>query len=220
MKDSESYSNKEIEIKDSITEHEYTDEDELIEMDRFKFDPSQMMLTETDRLDIMRSGKGALTEEERLSRLFNHIRTNNPHEFRKVLSGDRSVINDPFKKTHLLHEACRKGAVDIVTFLLFSNANCSARDSYGLYPQHCAALSAAPVLIDIMSVFGHDLNIKDSKGNTPLHHAVMNRDKTVIHMLLNYKVNILKNDEGNTPIDICNDIEITKTLVEYGDCTE
>ena len=172
-------------------------------------------LSDTDRTDIMRTGKGALTEEKRLSRLFNLIRSDKAYDFRKLLSEDRNIINQSFKKTHLIHEACQRGAVDIVTFLLFSNADCHIQDSNGMYPQHYAAISNAPVLIDILSVFGHDLNIKDSKGNTPLHHAVLLENKIVIHMLMHYKALILKNIENNTPIDISNDLEIIQTLKEY-----
>jgi hypothetical protein len=191
------------------------DQDELIVIDRFHYDPNKMILTDDDRLDILRGENGFLTEDERLSRLFNYIKICKSYEFRKLLSEDNNVINQMFKNTYLLHEACLYGAVDIVTFLLFSDADCNLIDLNGMYPQHNAIQSKMPILIDILSVFGNDLNVKDLKGNTPLHHAVTISDKTIIHMLLNYKVEILQNNAENTPIDICDDLTIKNTLIEY-----
>ena len=219
MRHHKSYSDIETKTEDYITEQcrfqEATDQDELIEIDRFLYDSRKMILSDADLLDIIHSGDGFLTEEARLSRLFNYIRTDRPHDFRKTLSDDKSIINQMFRETYLLHEACRRGAIDIVTFLLFSDAECHISDLNGMYPQHCAAQSQSPILIDILSVFGHDLNIQDSHGNTPLHYAALNSDKSIVHMLINYKVKILKNNEGLTPIDICDDPAIKSTLTEY-----
>ena len=187
---------------------ENTDEDEIIEMEIFLSDPKKI-LTDSDRLDIMRRGTGKLTDLERLARLFQLIREDNSQEFKKLLNEDKNVINTMYKKSYLLHEACRRGMADIVTFLLFSNADCNLRDGNGMYPQHNAALSGCMILIDILSVFGHDLNIKDLNGNTPLHLAVMNKDSSIVHMLLSYNVKILKNKEEKTPIEICDDSDIS-----------
>ena len=197
------------------SEHIDSADEELIEIDRYEYDSRKMILTESDRLDIMKSGTTSLTNEQRLSRLFNYIRTQESREFRNLLSEDKSVINMKFNNTYLLHEACRKGAIDVVTFLLFSDADCHIRDENGHYPQHAAAQSNCPILIDILNVFGHDMNVKDSDGNTPLHHAVVNEDAHIIHMLMNLEAPMSKNNEGFTPIDICQSREIIETLLKY-----
>ncbi len=189
-------------------------EDELIEIDRFEYNPHKMILSEANRRDIQ-AGKGNLTENERMRRLFSYIHEENSYEFRRTLTDDNSVINTRHDGTFLLHRACAKGSVDIVTFLLFSNADCNISDDDGLYPQHHAALSGCPILIDILSVFGHDLNILDGDGNTPLHLAVELEDKVMIHMLINYKVRLLKNNENNTPIDICEDRDTLNALKKH-----
>jgi ankyrin repeat protein len=194
----------------------HDDNDEEIEIDKFEYSAKKMILSESDKEDILRSGKGFMTEVERLSRLFAYIRTCNAYEFRKVLSEDRSVINSTHNKTYLIHEACKRGATDIVTFLLFSNADCHMADGYGLLPQHYSVVSNAPVIIDILSVFGHDLNVIDDHGNTPLHHAVKCENKIMIHMLLNYKVDsTIKNVNGKTAFDLSDNSVISIVLKDY-----
>lgn len=189
-------------------------EDELIEIDPYEYDVAKMELSDEDRNDILRTGNGFLTEAERLSKLFAYIRTDRAYEFRKVLSEDRSVINTVHSKTYLLHEACRKGASEIVTFLLFSDARCNIKDGYGLMPQHYAVRSKSPTVLDILSVFGHDLNVRDSKQNTPLHHAVILKNRIMIHMLINYKVDpFAENNKKQQPTDLIDNDDDTANVI-------
>lgn len=190
--------------------------DELIEIDRYEYNSAKMELSEEDKEDILRTGNGFLTETERLSKLFAYIRTDREYEFRKVLSEDRSVINTVHNKTYLIHEACRKGASEIVTFLLFSDARCNVKDEFGLMPQHYAVRSNSPNILDILSVFGHDLNVKDNDQNTPLHHAVMLKNSIMIHMLLHYRIDpFAKNNDKKTAIDLAADAETRQVLQSY-----
>lgn len=191
-------------------------EDEVIETVQF-LSNSKKILTEADRIDIIRRGANSLTNLERQTRLFNLIRADNSYEFKKLLEFDinKDIINVIYKKTYLLHEACRRGMADIVTFLLFLNADCNLRDNNGMYPQHNAALSNCAILIDILSVFGNDFNVKDKRGNTPLHLAVMKKERSIINILLSLNVRILKNKEGKTPIDVCEDPVILNMLKNH-----
>ena len=151
-------------------------------------------------------------QERRLSKLFDFICSESPNEFRKTLLEDKSVIDIKHDGTYLLHKACKEESADIVTFLLFSNADCTIPDSKGYYPQHYASRAKSGLIMDIISVFGQDLNVKDAIGNTPLHYAVIKNRKNIVKMLMNHKVKILKNNNGLTPIDICGNDEILKMM--------
>jgi hypothetical protein len=189
---------------------------ELIEISKYRYNANNMILTENDKTNIMNSGTKFLSIRERLTRLFVFIRTDNIYEFRKYISEDRSVINAIHNGTYLLHEACKRGAAEIVTFLLFSNAICNKKNSYGLMPQHYVVKSTNPIIIDILNVFGYDLNVQDLNGNTPLHHAIMHSNKIMVHLLINHNVNQnIKNNNKQTPMNICTNSKILSLLTEY-----
>jgi hypothetical protein len=191
---------------------------ELIEINKYEYNINNMILTENDKTNIMNSGTKFLSMQERLTRLFVFIRTDNIYEFRKCISEDRSVINAIHNGTYLLHEACKRGAAEIVTFLLFSNAICDKKNSYGLMPQHYVVKSTNPIIIDILNVFGYNLNVKDLNGNTPLHHAIIQSNKIMVHLLINHNVNqYIRNNNKQTPMDICTNSEILLLLKDYDD---
>ena len=67
---------------------------------------------------------------------------------------------------------------------------------------------------------GVDVNIRDSRGNTALHHLAKNGDISKIITLLKYGANInIKNNIGDTPLKISCDymnLEITDLLIKNG----
>jgi ankyrin repeat protein len=96
------------------------------------------------------------------------------------------------------------GNSESVSFLMFTGIKCSKLDDNGLTAQHYAIQSRNPIIIEILALFGNDVNVQDTKGNTPLHHSIEIGDINMIKILLEYKADItIKNDIGFTPKDYC-----------------
>jgi ankyrin repeat protein len=66
---------------------------------------------------------------------------------------------------------------------------------------------------------GADVNVRNNRGNTPLHDAVYNEHIDVVRELLNNDAYIDdENDKGQTPLDIAlkkDYTEIVKLLEEF-----
>jgi len=165
-----------------------------------------------------------ITPADRLKTLFECVRDGRPRDFRKTISlmADQQrtdTINTMRDGTYLLHEACRTGQDEIAIFLLFSDANCFIADRRENYPQHYAAQSNKPVLIDILCVFGVDINLTDSDNNTPLHYAAMSNQPNapkILKILEEYHADPrIKNSKNKTPIDLCEHNKMRKMLEAY-----
>jgi ankyrin repeat protein len=58
------------------------------------------------------------------------------------------------------------------------------------------------------------MNEKDKDGNTPLHYACIYNRISCVRILLNYNADVnIKNNNGKTPYDICND-DMIKEMIE------
>lgn len=190
--------------------------DELIEIRN-----DRKILDENDVNSILSI---TVTLADRLKTLFECIRGGRSRDFRKTicLMDDQQrteTINTMCDGTYLLHEACRTGQDEIAIFLLFSDANCFIADRREMYPQHYAAQSNKPVLIDILCVFGVDINTVDSNNNTPLHYAAMSDQPNapkILKILEEYHADPrIKNSKNKTPIDLCKSTKMRKMLEAY-----
>ncbi|MBP0018313.1 MAG: ankyrin repeat domain-containing protein [Cyanobacteria bacterium SBLK] len=72
----------------------------------------------------------------------------------------------------LLHLATWRDSLDVVKFLIESNANIHARDERGLIPLHNAASFDSQKSAKFLIEIGSDINALDREKKTPLHKAV------------------------------------------------
>lgn len=145
--------------------------------------------------------------------LYKYIENNDIKPFRHFITNNKSFINKRIDYKYLINEACRLGRTEFVIFLIFMGC-IMKKDKSGLYPQHYAVLSGKSILLDIMGMFSINLDIQDSNGNTPLHHAVKIKNIEMIKTLLKYgiKKNI-HNINGLLPIDYDQTDDYIKNLL-------
>ena len=100
-----------------------------------------------------------------------------------------------------LHIVCRKGHLDIISFLLSSGfnvniiANNSTRNTPLIEAAHNGYYSLVKLLIDSTA----DLDYQNAYGDTALHNAIYENHENVVELLINSGANDkLKNKNGNT----------------------
>ena len=89
----------------------------------------------------------------------------------------------------LLHSAVRRSSVPIVQLLIFSNATeINAQSDDGLYTAlHLAVEYASFEILYYLVINGKaDGNIRDRRGNTPLHSACLRSDLKTIQFLIQH----------------------------------
>ena len=174
---------------------------EKIDMVVYNKDTTNLILSNEDLddiLDIYNNTKNYIVLA------FKYLESNNINKFRKLISQHKYIINTKYNGTYLIHKACSIGDSEIVSFLMFTGAICSNMDDTGLMAQHYSIYSKETIIIEILELFGNDINVQDIKGNTPLHHAIELNNKTMIKILLEYKADInIKNNIGFSPSDYC-----------------
>ncbi|HJV86267.1 MAG TPA: ankyrin repeat domain-containing protein [Noviherbaspirillum sp.] len=111
---------------------------------------------------------------------------------------------DPQQRTGegmtLLHIAAQAGMDQRCLQLLTSKGlNLSDVDSFGRQPIHVASVKSIPVLV----AAGADINAKDSKGRTALHHAAKDGKNDIVTELLHYSASVYaQDDHGRTPLHL------------------
>ena len=87
-------------------------------------------------------------------------------------------------------------SVDKTLLNLMNLADYTSRKSY---PIHVAIQNSSEEIFQILISNECEVNVKDSKGNTPLHYAVQNSNLNYATRLLKSKAKQIKNNEGLTP---------------------
>jgi len=115
-------------------------------------------------------------------------------------------LNDPDFPVLLF--AVRKGSQRMVNFLLAHGIDVNLQDKeYGRAPLHEAALDGKLDMVRLLVRAGARVNIADTEGMTPLHHAVLGENPTaalpVISYLLAHGARInARTTEGRTPLGL------------------
>jgi ankyrin repeat protein len=103
----------------------------------------------------------------------------------------------------LLHLACKKGHVAIVTKLLDKGADKYVPNIIGWYPLHCVASNNHAQIIDILVERGATIDAKNGEGNSPLHLAAEAGHLNAVKVLLDKKANVsARNKCEETPLHI------------------
>ncbi|VBB18518.1 hypothetical protein YASMINEVIRUS_981 [Yasminevirus sp. GU-2018] len=195
------------------------DDDELIDVDNYTRDTREFIISDNcvDEIIAERSTTGF--SQKQISDAFKYLRSNNFTEFRKAVGKNKSIVNVKFCKTYMIHEACRLANPECVSLLLFLGAKCSTLDDEGFTAQHRAVMSKSTVIVDILSLFGNSMNIKDKNGNTPFYYALLQKDEDMIKTLMTYKADpFIRDTPNNDSMDIfLNSVsgEISEILSKY-----
>jgi ankyrin repeat protein len=191
------------------------DSSEEIDMTNYNKDMRQMIISEKNFCDIISNNVKSNSKLKLLSNAFRYMRVNKFTEFRKIICKNKSIINNKYNKTFLIHEACKKGDPDYIALLLFLGAKCSIIDDHGMMAQHYAVKSGSIIAIDILSLFGNSMNVKDKKENTPMYYAIMNKNEEMIKTLMIYKADPTIKPLINHDIDNIEDDDFLNCINEY-----
>jgi ankyrin repeat protein len=132
-----------------------------------------------------------------------------------VLSGKIDLVRDKRFAAHIntldrlnrspLHIALLRGISDISLYLLGEyEGGVNANDTYGYAMLHYAVIRSMLDVVKKIVEKGGDVNVQDSRGNTPLHWAAQHGYTSVVDFLChecNANTNV-KNNEGQTPLDL------------------
>eukprot|EP00899_Mesostigma_viride_P016556 jgi/Mesvir1/24901/Mv22121-RA.3 len=132
-------------------------------------------------------------------------------QLERELQEMRSVLKEPLEKRDekgntALHDACRKGCMDVVKYLVAAGANMEARNENGSTPLSLACTSGHLETVLHLITNGADVNAKDKDGNTPLHLASQCGHLPVVEMLIDASAGMeAKNQAGRTPLHMACD---------------
>jgi ankyrin repeat protein len=182
------------------------DDDDNVQIDpEYTRDTSNMIISDEAHMAIMRGDIGSGIDVCILADAFNLLKQRDIGKFRKLITKNKDIINDKHLGTFLIHESCQRGLPECAALLLFLGAKCSVLNDKGLSAQHCAVLSGSTVLIDILSLFGHSMNIIGVDKKTPFQYAIDSKNQEMIKTMMIYKSDPFI-DPLNIDDDICDDV--------------
>ena len=164
-----------------------------------------MIITDDGYMAIMLENIGTNNDMCILAEAFNLIKQKEITKFRKLITKNKNIIDKKYNGTFLIHESCIKAVPECTALLLFLGAKCSVLNCNGMTAQHCAVLSGSTIMIDILSLFGHSMNILDANKKTPFEYAINSSDNEMIRALMVYKecpfIAPFKEEDTNNQLD-------------------
>ena len=154
------------------------------------------------RRSVIRSGdKAHLREFEMLLA----VRTDNISEVKNSIEqgADINFHDSRMEGVTALHEASRKGNVEIVKYLLQNGADINSKNHMGLTPLHIAAFCGENSLVTTLIENGADVNAEAKDNLTPLHSAAVGGNLDTVELLLNNgaEPRAGSSKDGSTPED-------------------
>ena len=156
------------------------------------------------RKAIVRSGNEVYRRE--LGMLF-AVRTNDMEALKRWIEegADVNWQDSRVDGATALHEAVRKGSMDMMRFLLHSGAKIDLGNHNGLTPLHVAAFLGNVRLVRALIEEGAEINTRARDGITPLHSAAagITGDIETVELLVKEgaEINARSSTDGSTPKD-------------------
>lgn len=154
------------------------------------------------RFLIIRSGnKANLREFEMLLA----VRTDNINDLKNFIEQGANINfqDSRMEGVTALHEASRKGNVEILIYLLQNGADINSKNHKGFTPLHVAAFSGEILVINALIKNGANVNVKAKDNITPLHVAAVKGNIETVKLLIDNGAELRANSskDGLTPED-------------------
>ena len=109
-----------------------------------------------------------------------------------------------------LYAAASRGNQKCCEFLLNRGAKINLRAKWGKTPIWIALTNGHESTLRFLLDRGADINVQDTMGWTPLHTAVTLSSISIVQLLLLSGARIVKNRDGQTPLDFANMYPLTE----------
>lgn len=154
------------------------------------------------RRTIIRSGNKAYRRE---FEMIIAVRTDNITKLKNLIEqgADINFHDSRMEDVTALHEASRKGNVEILRYLLQNGADIHSKNNNGFTPLHVAAFCGENMTINALIENGADVNMKAKDNITPLHVAAVSGNLDTVELLINNGADLLaySSKDGATPED-------------------
>ena len=138
----------------------------------------------------------------------------------------KNAIANPLIEGSPLHCAVSRPNLTIVEMILTAGADVNEKENSGNTPlheiiRHYGTLHAPQAKIGLLLKFRAQINIGNSRADTPLHLAVQHRQPEAVQMLLDAGANIgVMNAHGETALDLATNGFQASSDPQYGECLE
>lgn len=154
------------------------------------------------RRSIIRSGDKVYQRE--LEMLL-AVRTNNISELKNLIEQGANINfqDSRMEGVTALHEASRKGNVEMVRYLLQNGADINSKNYKGFTALHVAAWCGENVVAKTLIEKGADVNEKAKDNITALHAAAVEGNLETVKLLISYGAEVHSRSlkDGSTPKD-------------------
>ena len=119
-----------------------------------------------------------------------------------------------------IHDAARKGNIDVVKQHLAAGTDVNIKDDVGDTPLPWAAYGYHKEIVELLIENGADVNAKNDLGNTPLYMANLGGSKEITELLIANGADVnAKYNGGSTPLHTSSALghkEIVELLIAKG----
>ncbi|RKY12425.1 MAG: hypothetical protein DRP65_01275 [Planctomycetota bacterium] len=154
------------------------------------------------RKSIIRSGE--IIYKCEIEMLF-AVRTDNINELINLIEqgADINWKDSKMEGVTALHEAARKGNIEIARYLLQNGADINSKNYNGLTPLHIAAYCGENIIVNTLIAEGAKVNAKAKDNITPLHAAASMGHQDTVELLINNgaEVHTRSSKDALTPQD-------------------